>query len=109
MTETRQTTAARFLKSHRLADVNDIFPSTPFSFAMAADLVCDSEMLPFFITHRKVRRSRCVCLLFLFMIATFVGLTPIMVYRSLGIPLSDGLRGRRSVCVLLPVFLCAVC
>jgi len=89
--------AARFPKSHRLADVYNIFPSTPFSFAMAAKLVCDSEMLPIFIPHRKVRRSRCMCLLFLFLIATFVGLTPIVVYRSLGVPLPDGLRGHGSV------------
>ncbi|KAF9653651.1 hypothetical protein BDM02DRAFT_3107601 [Thelephora ganbajun] len=64
---------------------------------MAADLEYDSEIVPVFITHRKVRRSRCMCLLFLFLVATFVGLAPIMVYRSLGVPLPDGLRGHRNV------------
>ena len=38
-----------------------------------------------------------MCLLFLFLIATFVGLAPIMVYRSLGVPLPDKLKGYRNV------------
>ena len=59
----------------------------------------DREVLPLFITHRKVRRSRCMCFLFLFLIAIFVGLVPIMVYRSLGAPLPDGLRGYRNMYV----------
>jgi hypothetical protein len=36
-------------------------------------------------------------LLFLLLIAIFVGLAPIMVYRSLGVPLSEELQGRRNV------------
>lgn len=64
---------------------------------MAADFLYDSEMLPLVIAHPKVRRSRCMCLLFLFLIATFVGLVPIMVYRSLGVPLPEGLKGYRNV------------
>jgi hypothetical protein len=69
---------------------------------MAANVVYDSEMLPVVVAHRKVRRSRCMCLLFLFLIATFVGLGPIMVYRSLGVPLPEGLKGYRNVYVSLP-------
>lgn len=38
-----------------------------------------------------------MCLLFLFSIATFVGLAPIMVYRSLGVPLPDKLKAYRNV------------
>ena len=38
-----------------------------------------------------------MCLLFLFLIATFVGLTPIMVYRSLGVPLPEGFKEYRNV------------
>ena len=70
---------------------------------MAADFVYDGDVLPLFITPRKVRRSRCMCLLFLFLIATFVGLAPIMVYRSLGVPLPDKLKGYRNVYVSLSV------
>ena len=36
---------------------------------------------------------------FLFLIATFVGLAPIMVYRSLGVPLPVGLKGHRDMYV----------
>lgn len=65
--------------------------------AMTANLLYDSEVPSLVITHRKVRRSRCMCLLFLFLIATFVGFAPIMVYRSLGVPLPEGLKGYRNM------------
>ena len=77
--------------------------ATPFrphsSNDMGADFVYDSETPSVIITHRKVRRSRCMCLLFLFLIAIFVGLVPIMVYRSLGVPLPRGLRNVRVHCL----------
>lgn len=74
---------------------------------MAADFMLDSEVLPLFIAPRTVRRSRCMCLLFLFLIATFVGLAPIMVYRSLGVALPDALKGHRNVYVHLLRPFCA--
>lgn len=43
-----------------------------------------------------------MCLLFLFLIAASVGLVPIMVYRSLGVPLPNRLKGYRNVYALLP-------
>jgi len=64
---------------------------------MPVDFVYQGEVLPLFIAPRKVRRSRCMCLLFLFLIAAFVGLAPIMVYRSLGVPLPEKLKGYRNV------------
>ncbi|KAF9788103.1 hypothetical protein BJ322DRAFT_605927 [Thelephora terrestris] len=78
---------------------------------MAANFLHESEVPSLVITHRKVRRSRCMCLLFLFLLATFVGLAPIMVYRSLGVPLPEGLRGYRNVYVSSPFigFLCLRC
>lgn len=47
-------------------------------------------------------------LLFLLLIAIFVGLAPIMVYRSLGVPLPDKLKGYRNVYVPPSVFLCVL-